>query len=585
MSFFKWVILVSIVGSSLLVWSCEESDTTPPEVTITSPQDNSTVSEIVTITCISTDNEGIDKVELWVDGISTGLVDKTEPYSIDWNTLHYTEGLHSITILSYDKSNNQTESQPIELMVDNTEFYPSPITLSPITFIDNSFTLLWSHNQDDDFLSYKIYESLLESMESPSEIFSTTNRDDTTFVINSIVGEYFRYYQVCVEDSIGLKTLSNVEKGSSITVFFNVFGGEVNDVGSFVRQTTDNGYIVIGSTNSYGEGNDDILLIKTDRDGELEWERTYGGSNYDRGVCIQQTEDGGYILLGNTNSYGSGNGDVWLIKTNSSGELLWSQTCCSEINWDQSYGGYYVEQTNDQGFIITGHVWNSRMDILVIKTDSNGNREWVKEYGELWKDDEGYSIHQTIENQYLLTGYTESYGNGDTDIYLMKLNSTGDPVWSKTFGGDDHDRGFSSDLTTDGGVIITGYSYSYGEGNYDLWLLKSDSDGNEEWNQTFGWGDGEEGLSVDQTNDGGYIITGNTYYNGGNDIQLWLIKTDPLGSSVWEKGFGGNDPESGQSVQQTQNGGYVVVGSSQSYEGSNYNNIILIKTDSQGNTQ
>ena len=676
MSLFKWVILLAGIGSFFLV-ACEESDTTPPTVSISSHTSGQVISEITRITAMTQDNKGIRGVEFFIEG-NLVYTDYDSPYQYDWNTSTYEDGSYTVKVISYDNSENHTESQPIMLILDNTESYPIPVDilsiiysssemtiqwsrnvnsdfnyysilisetvdgekislvehfnrsdtsfvttdfdpssphwywvgvtdslgfssigsgyyllddsptlvdLFPVIYEDNSFLLNWSQNQDDDFRYYRVYQSEVESMNNRVELYSTTNRMDTSFVVNEIEGEIYRFYQVSVEDAYGLQSLGNVEVGSSFSVFVKVFGGEVNDVGSFVRQTTDNGYILIGSTNSYGAGNDDILLIKTDRHGEVEWEKTYGGSNYDRGVCIQQTEDGGYILLGNTNSYGSGNGDIWLLKTNSSGDLLWTQTCCSEINWEQSYGGNYVEQTSDGGFITTGFVWNSRMDILVIKTDLNGDTEWVKEYGELWKDDKGYSIHQTIDDQYFLTGYTESYGNGETDVYLMKLSSTGDSVWEKTFGGDDHDRGFSSALTSDGGVIITGYTYSFGMGNYDLWLLKSDSDGNEEWNQTFGWGDGEEGLSVEQTNDGGYIVTGNAYYSGGNDIQLWLIKTDQSGNTSWEKEFGGDDRESGQSVQQSQDGGYVVVGSSQSYEGSNYNNIVLIKTDSQGNTE
>ena len=156
---------------------------------------------------------------------------------------------------------------------------------------------------------------------------------------------------------------------------------------------------------------------------------------------------------------------------------------------------------------------------------------WTKTFGGN-SNDIGYSVQQTTDGGYIITGYTSSSGN--IDIWLIKTDSNGDSLWTKTFGGSGDDLGQSVQQTTDGGYIITGYTTSFGNGYYDVWLIKTDSNGDEEWNQTFGGGGSDSGHSVQQTTDGGYIITGYTdsFGNGGGDI--WLIKTDSEGNTVPE---------------------------------------------------
>jgi len=191
----------------LIYWGCEEEeDTTPPTVTITFPQNNSSVSEMVSITCISSDNEGVEKVELWVNGVSTGLTDNSEPYSFDWNTTLVDNGNYTITIRSYDTSDNTTDSEPIVLTVDNN---PTPVTLYPITYNDG-YQISWSQNNDDDYISYKLYESLSEDMSNDTLIYETDDRTDTTY-FKTI--QNFRYYQITTEDVWGLQSTSNIEVG------------------------------------------------------------------------------------------------------------------------------------------------------------------------------------------------------------------------------------------------------------------------------------------------------------------------------------------------------------------------------------
>jgi hypothetical protein len=357
------------------------------------------------------------------------------------------------------------------------------------------------------------------------------------------------------------------------TIWTKTYGGITFDEGSSVQQTSDGGYIVTGCTYSFGAGGGDVWLIKIDSSGDTLWTKTYGGSDNELGNSVQQTTDGGYIITGNMWSLATGTADIWLIKTDASGDTLWTKTFGGSDN-DVAYS---VQQTNDGGYIITGEA-NSFVgdgDVLLIKTDALGNALWTKTFG--GSDiDWGSSIQQTSDGGYIITGLTRSYGAGDYDTYLIKTNSSGDTIWTKIFGGSYSDEGSSVQQTTDGGYIITGRTDSYGAGNGDVWLIKTDSAGDTLWTRTFGGSDNDYGLSVCQTTDGGYIIAGFTYSFGAGDADVWLIKTDSSGDTLWIKTSGGYEYERGSFVQQTSDGGYVITGLTVSY-GAGGADVWLIK--------
>jgi hypothetical protein len=375
-------------------------------------------------------------------------------------------------------------------------------------------------------------------------------------------------------------SIGKVEQHPRGGTFVKTFGGTGDEWGNYVQPTTDGGYIITGYTSSYGAGWSDVWLIKTDSDGNKEWDMTFGGEKTDIGYCVQQTTDGGYIIVGETGSFGAGDSDVWLIKTNSNGDELWNKT----FGGPSQDWGQCVRQTTDGGYIIIGVILSDLHDIWLIKTDSDGNKTWDKTYGGS-VNDRGAYVQQTTDGGYIITGGTNSFGAGEWDVWLIKTDNTGNMLWDKTFGGTDKDTGMCVQQTTDGGYIIIGRTRSYSAYGWDVWLIKTDSNGNMLWNKTFGdlldenddWG-----KCVRQTTDGGYIISGETYSFSDGDRDIWLIKTDSDGNKTWDNTFKWTD--SGNCVQQTIDNGYIITGYTYSL-GEGYSDVCLIKTDEYGKSK
>ena len=365
-------------------------------------------------------------------------------------------------------------------------------------------------------------------------------------------------------------------------VFQKTYGGGDSDAAYSVQQTMDNGYILVGGTASYGQGGSDVYLIKTNSLGDTSWSKTYGGSNNDNGCCVQQTTDMGYIITGITRSFGAGGQDIYLIKTNQEGDTLWTKTFGGELDdW-----GSAVQQTLDGGYIIIGSTesyGSGNFDYYLIKTDTDGNTMWTKTFGGTnW--DYGSWIELTSDNGFIMTGHSNSYGVGNYDVYLIKTNDTGDTLWTKTYGALDDEYSRTVKQTIDGGYVIVGEQGIYQTAaTFNVFLLKTDINGNESWSRDYGGTGYDIGASVDQSSDGGYIVVGQTSSFGAGERDVYLIKTDNIGDTLWTKTFGCVNYDRGFSVQEAQDGGYVLCGNTYCNEMEN-SDVYLIKTDENGNT-
>ena len=362
------------------------------------------------------------------------------------------------------------------------------------------------------------------------------------------------------------------------TVWTKTFGGSNIDIGHCVQQTADSGYIIAGYTRSYGTiSGRNVWLVKTDKNGNQQWNNTFGGNADDEGYSVQQTIDGGYIISGYTKSFGAGLMDVFLIKADPSGNQVWSKT----FGGVQDDEGYSVLETNDGDYVVSGVTSSSgagSRDMWMIKTDPSGNLIWQKTHGGMSSDGAWY-VAQTTDGGFILTGWTLSYGPGALgNAWLVKTDSLGNQQWNKFFGGDDVDRGYAVQQTTDGGYILTGYTDSFGAGLYDMLLIKTDSLGYAGWTKTFGGTGRDYGNSVQQTSDGGFIVLGYTLSFGAGGDDFYLVKTDANGNEEWFKTYGGSASDVGFFMRQTNDGGLIMTGHTLSF-GSGIHDVWLIKTE------
>jgi hypothetical protein len=363
--------------------------------------------------------------------------------------------------------------------------------------------------------------------------------------------------------------------------FEKAYGGADDDVGSCVIQTSDNGYLVTGSTMSFGLASQDVYLVKTDSMGNVLWDSTYGDSFSDFGSSVCETPDHGYVIAGWTASVSADSLDVLVMKTDSLGKVLWT-TACGGPDWD---GGYSVVQTDDSGYVVCGttHSFGSgTYDVYLLKVDSLGNLLWDSTFGG-GNIDYGRSVQQTLDGGFIIAGATASFGLGWYDVYLIKTDRRGAVTWESTFGDSEYDWGNCVRQTTDKGYIIAGYSSSFGPSSkYDIYLVKTDSLGVLMWDTTYGEvTSNERASSVEQTQDGGYIVAGWIEPAGGLPDKCYMVKTDSLGNVIWTRTFGGSGRDRGQCVHQTMDGGYCIAGWTESF-GAGMTDVYLIKTDENG---
>ncbi|HYV91101.1 MAG TPA: hypothetical protein VE978_04935, partial [Chitinophagales bacterium] len=378
-------------------------------------------------------------------------------------------------------------------------------------------------------------------------------------------------------------------------------GGDTTDQAGSIIPTADGGYILAGYTASNNgdvsgnHGEEDFWVVKLASDGGMIWERALGGIHEEKAHAVIQDADGGYVIAGaarSNNGDVSGNHgihDFWVVKLDAGGSLLWQST----LGGSASDIAYDIIQTDDGGYAVAGLTYSNddqvtgnhgQNDYWVVKLDAGGNLDWQKTLGGTGKD-EAYSIRQTFDGGYIVAGYTASddsdvTGNhGLDDYWIVKLDATGNLMWQNALGGLKNDIANSIEQTTDGGYIVAGYTSSNSgdvsdnHGNTDAWIVKLDTAGTLIWQKALGGSSFDYGSEILRTADGGYVTLGSSLSLDGDvtgnhgGLDFWATRQDDNGNVLWQKSLGGSAADSGVSIKQTADYGFIVAGFSNSNDG------------------
>ena len=445
----------------------------------------------------------------------------------------------------------------------------------------------WIMSSEKDFSKYHLYSSLNDDMSSRELLATNTIKNDTTHTAsNDLTGES-KYYQVEIEDQWGFVSSGNIVQANLPYKIVKTFGGTQNDRGYAVQATND-GYIIIGSTNSYGSGGSDVWLLKLDFEGQEEWSRTYGGTGNDVGRDVKITSDPeGFIITGLTSSFNSnGNSDMWIIRTDNFGQTcIYDETgnCTDgEEKWVKTYGssgndyGYSVLQ-KDGEYISVGK--SGRIpSLFMIKTDSYGEKIWEKLYGEGPGDKVQYVINSTGQfPSYVGVGKINDPNTADSDICIIGLNSNGDQHWYRTiqYGNSVNEQGNYILSIIGGGYLVAG-TRQVSDWD-DLLLMKLNNDGTQSSSWNFGGGYNEGGTYAQEVG-GGYFISGFTESFGQGLYDSWIIKVDDNGNEIYDHTFGGTLDDKMLGGTSSLDGDPVIVGFTESF-GSGAEDMFFIKFD------
>ena len=367
--------------------------------------------------------------------------------------------------------------------------------------------------------------------------------------------------------------------GQAQDIFQKVYS-EKNDDCQSIQPTLDGGYILAGTT-SASTSYWNMYLMKINSSGEILWTKTYGDTMYTMGTFAQQTSDGGYIACGYNQPGMAGQYKICVVKTDPSGNIQWSKKIGGQFF--NSYKAYQAKQTSDGGFVICGSstIGYGYSAAFLLKTNSLGDTLWTKSFlGN--RGSYGYCVEQTTDGGYILAGeISDSLSTEVRDVLLVKTDPFGDILWTKTFGGVNHDIAYAIKQTLDGGYIIAGQTRSFGAGLDDVFITKTDILGNPIWTKTYGGTNYDRGRSIELTQDGGYIVAGYTNSFGYNSFNYYLFKTNENGDLLWAKSYGSSLSDAASCVIKSGDGGYIVSGSSNGFD--TYG-IYLVKTDTNGNS-
>ena len=378
--------------------------------------------------------------------------------------------------------------------------------------------------------------------------------------------------------------------------FHRVIGGKSYDAGKKIIKLPEGGYLIAGRSASYGMGDTDMLLVKISESGQSVWEKTFGEDETDEANDLIATKDGGYLVVGHSDSYGYSPDikDFWAIKIDKNGEEVWNKTFGTEETIDEANA---VVETED-GYILVGTTIETHdgaaSDILVVKIDKSGEKVWEKKYGEsgneqgldIISNGEGFTIIGNTEG----VGYEEGFSKGRWDIMALHITAEGEMTWKYAYGGKNNEMGNSIMATSDGGYLLAGYTYSFAVASLDAWVVKIDNLGKQIWAKNFGGLSTDEAFSLIETADGNFVMVGYTevfepnedYENISTDKHnILLVKMNAKGDKIWERSIGGEHNQKAFDVVESADGGLVIVGTTDAKQTSGVD-LLVMKLDASG---
>lgn len=353
------------------------------------------------------------------------------------------------------------------------------------------------------------------------------------------------------------------------------YGGESSESISDIRQTSDGGYIIAGQTGSFGASIYDAWLLKLNKNGNVQWQKSYSNSSVDDLRSIQETADGGYIAAGQTWFVKGGDVNAWVLKLDAQGNIIWQKIY-------DGLSAYCIQQTADGGYIVVGEISG---DGWVLKLDSAGNVEWQKSLGSSGSDS-FLAVQQTHDAGFILLGSSNSFQGGQWVTWVVKLDGVGNTLWQKTYG-TFYTNPYSISAAADGGYVVAGMvtlPETVAPNAADFWIVKLTSDGSVEWQRIYNFAEYDRIYRVRPANGGGYIAVGEVFFSGQSTSNIWVAELDSAGTIRWQQSYGGSSYEWANSIQQTVDGGFIVGGITWTFGfGPAGGDVLVMKLDTSGN--
>jgi uncharacterized delta-60 repeat protein len=354
------------------------------------------------------------------------------------------------------------------------------------------------------------------------------------------------------------------------------FGGAKAELARAVATLPNGGIIVAGETESKGAGWNDAWIIRLDSDGNRLWDKTFGTAKWDTAEAIATLPDGGVAIAGNTNSKGAGKSDIWVIRLDSDGNIV----------WDKTFGGGGSEFSRaiatlpGGGLIVAGSTDSKgagKSDVWVIRLDANGDMLWDKTFGGA-ASDTASDITVLPDGGIAVAGNTKSKGAGEDDVWVIRLDADGDTLWDKTVGSANIDIANAIEPVTGGGFTVVGRTSAKAPGKFDALVVRLDAKGNRLWAKILGGAEWDTANAITTFSDGGSIVAGNTESKGAGGSDVWVIRLDSDGNILWDKTFGGASGDFSSAMTTFPGGGILLVGSTHS-KGAGKSDIWVLRLE------